>query len=119
MPLFTCRARDGEGRELELLPSLDAADPATRRVIEEELRAQEFLPRIIEILEVDDRFDVTSWTVRTDRGPADLQVQDSEDIRVLADGRVLMKDHAGGLFEIPDPAALDPRSRRLLEEHLG
>ena len=110
--------RNAEGREICLLASLEDADAETRRAIEAELDAQEFLPKITAVHGVDDRFDVMAWTVQTDRGPIELQVKHSEDIRQLKDGRVLIKDHAGGVFEVPDPASLDPRSRRLLEDRL-
>ena len=111
--------RDADGRELCLVRSLDALAAETRRRIEEELGAQEFVPRITAVLEMDDRFDVMVWKVRTDRGPVDLQVEHAEDIRQLADGRVLIKDHSGGVYEVPDLRALDPRSRALLEDHLS
>ena len=110
--------RDTGGKELCLLRSLNAVDPEVRRMIEEELAAQEFLPKITAVLDLDDRFDVMVWKVTTDRGPMELQVEHAEDIRQLPDGRVLMKDHAGGLFEVPDLGALDARSRMLLENHL-
>ncbi|NQU09508.1 DUF1854 domain-containing protein, partial [bacterium] len=111
--------RNKEGHELCLFRSLTEATPATRRQIEEELARQEFLPRITVVEQVDDRFDVMAWKVQTDRGPIELQVEHGEDIRRLEDDRVLIKDHSGGWFVVPDLAAMDARSRRLLEERLA
>lgn len=110
--------RDGEGRELHLIRSLEEAEAATRGLIEAELDAQEFVPRITAIRRVDDRAEIMLWQVETDRGPIELQVAHAEDVHAIEDGRVLIKDHSGGLFEVTDPAALDARSRCLLEDHL-
>lgn len=110
--------RDAEGQEICLARDLEEFPAETRAVVEEELAAQEFVPRITAIEDIDDEFDVMTWKVRTDRGLIELQVKDPDDVYRLDDGRVLIKDHAGGVFEVSDPSALDPRSRRLLEQRL-
>jgi len=111
--------RDSNGGELCLLRSVEQAEPETRRIMEEELAAQEFVPRITAVHGVDDDFDVMAWRVQTDRGPIELQVKNVDDIRQLDERRVVIKDHAGGLFEVPDITLLDSRSRRLIEDHLA
>jgi len=111
--------RDKDGQELVLLESLDGVEPETRALIEQELDQQEFIPRITAVDNVDDDYEVMAWKVRTDRGPIELQVKSNDDIRQLDDGRVIIKDHAGGKFEVRDLARLDARSRRLVEDHLG
>ena len=111
--------RDEEGREISLVNDLAALTAETRLLIEEELAAQEFLPSITAVRDVDDRFDVMSWRVETDRGAVELQVKNAEDVRQLDDGRVLIRDHAGGIFVVKNPTALDTHSRHLLEERLG
>jgi len=40
-------------------------------------------------------------------------------VRQLDSGGVLIRDHAGGTFQIENVAELDARSRSLVEEHLG
>jgi len=110
---------DKDGNELFLFRTLDEAEPETRRLIEEELQKQEFVPRITAILSVDDQFDVLAWKVQTDRGPVELQIKSTEDIRRLDEKRVLIKDHAGGLFEVPDITQLDARSRRFIEDYVA
>ena len=111
--------RDKEGQELVLLESLDGVEPDTRTLIEQELDQQEFIPRITAVDNVDDDYEVMAWKVRTDRGPIELQVKSNDDIRQLDDGRVIVRDHAGGKFEVRDLYQLDARSRRLIEDHLG
>ncbi len=111
--------RDGEGREIILLPTLDEVDDATRALIEEELTAQEFAPRVTAILEVEDGFDLTVWHVNTDRGPFEVHVKHTEDVRQMEDGSIIIKDHAGGKFAVDNPIALDLNSQRLIEERLA
>jgi len=111
--------RDADGKEVHLLRTLGNLDADTRALIDEELSMQEFFPRITAVLSAEQRFDVTLWHIETDRGPAELRVKDSEDIRHIDDQRVLVKDAAGGIYEIPDINALDPRSRKLIDERLG
>ena len=111
--------RDKEGEELVLLESLDGIEPETRALIEQELDQQEFIPQITAVDNVDDDYEVMAWKVRTDRGPIELQIKSNDDLRQLDDGRVIVKDHAGGKFEVRDLSRLDPRSRRLIEDHLG
>jgi len=111
--------RDGEGREISLVRDPAALKPATRAVVEQELAAHEFLPCITAVSGVEDQFDVMVWKVETDRGAIELQVKNAEDVRQIDDGRVLIRDHAGGTFVVKNPASLDARSRRLLEQRLG
>ena len=119
MPDSYISIRDKDGKELQLLRSLDEVEAETRRVIGEELDAQEFVPRVQTIENIDDQAEATTWRVVTDRGPIEAQVKTNDDIRRLDENRVLIKDHAGGLLEVADVAALDPDSRQRLEDHLG
>jgi hypothetical protein len=111
--------RDKEGAEVCLLTSREGLNAETRRLVDEELDGQEFFPRITRVVGVDDRFDVMVWTVETDRGPIELQVEHHEDIRLRDDGRVTIKDHGGGVFIVDDIGRLDPGSRRHIEDRLA
>jgi hypothetical protein len=111
--------RDGEGREICLIDSLSAVKPETRLVMEEELGNQEFLPVVTAVHTVEDQFDVVAWSVETDRGTIEIQVKNAEDVRQLDDGRVLIRDHAGGVFVVRDTSSLDAKSRRIVEERVG
>lgn len=117
MPDRYISIRNDQGDELFLFQSLDQAEPQTRRLIEEELELLQFVPQITTVESVDDQFEVMSWKVQTDRGPVELQVKHAEDIRQLDEKRVLIRDHAGGLFEVRDITKLDPRSRRFIEDY--
>jgi len=107
-----------DGREC-----LWVADPATLpaetlRLIEEELAASTFMPEIMALLDVSTFATPSDWTVQTDRGQRLLVLNAEEDIRRLGDGRLLVTDRHGVPHIISRPAALDRRSRRLLERFL-
>ncbi len=52
------------------------------------LAATSFVPQIQHVDDVDVRFGYQQWKVQTDRGPADIRVQEREDIRFLPDGPI-------------------------------
>lgn len=85
----------------------------------EELHAEELVPKILRVHDIDDTFEITVWKVDTDRGPVEFQVKDDEDIRPLSEHTISIKDHSGMLFEIRDLRSLDERSRALVEDWLG
>ena len=49
----------------------------------------------------------------------EFQVRYDEDVRPLGENRVVIKDHKGMLFEIPNLEALDETSWALVEDRLG
>jgi hypothetical protein len=107
-----------DGREC-----LWVADPTTLpaealQLIEEELAARNFMPEILALLDVSTFATPSDWTVQTDRGQRVLVLNAEEDIRRLGDGRLLVTDRHGVPHIISRPAALDRRSRRLLERFL-
>jgi hypothetical protein len=111
--------RDKDGNEVRLFRSLDEVPEACRDVVVEELGAQDFVPRIDRVRQIDDTFDVLIWIVDTDCGAVEFQVKHDEDIRVLDENRVVIRDHRGMLFEIPNLELLDEHSRGLVEDRLA
>jgi hypothetical protein len=53
------------------------------------------------------------WRVETDRGRAEIRMQDRQDVVPLEDGRFLIHDVFGDVHLLPPLDALDRRSRRL------
>jgi hypothetical protein len=119
MPDRHISVRDQEGMEIYFYTSLEDANPKVKQLVYEEFDVQEFYPRITAVHSVDDQFDLMVWDVETDRGPIQLQVKSLEDVRYVDENRAVIKDHAGGLFEVSDLESLDSQSRRLIEDQLG
>jgi hypothetical protein len=107
-----------EGRELAWVARLDALPQALRALLEQELAAREFTPRVTRIRSVSTFSTPSTWQVDTDRGAASLVLKGEEDIRRLGGGRLLIADAQGLQFEVPDLLALDRHSKRLLERFL-
>lgn len=104
----------GGGSELAWVASLDDAAPAVATLIEAVLARREVVP-LIERIESIGEGRPAAWSVLTDRGPRRFSVGQAEDVIRQPDGAVSISDTDGNRYRIPRPAALDGRSRRLLE----
>ena len=109
---------DKDGKELACLSTLDELDPASRRLAEEELHDKVFNPRIIRIIKHKQEFGVTSVRAETDRGEIVFQIRSRDDIRVLSPERVLFRDADGNTYDSGNLGAMDPASRRFIEEFI-
>jgi len=107
-----------EGRELAWIARLAELPAPMRTLLEEELAAREFTPRITRIRSVSTFSTPSTWALETDRGAASLVLKAEEDIRRLGGGRLLIADAQGLQFEVPDLLALDRHSKRLIERFL-
>ena len=108
-----------DGHELLWLDRLDDLLTESRRLVQEELAAREFVPTITKIIGVSIFSTPSTWNVETDRGPTQFVLKAEEDIRRLR-GRtaLLIASGAGVHYAIADSAVLDRASRRLLERFL-
>jgi len=109
---------DTEGREVAWVPRLTDLGDGLRTLIEEELAAREFMPRIHRIVSVSTYSTPSIWQVETDRGPARLVLKGEEDIRRLKSGALWISDSHGIAYVVPKRQDLDRASRRILERFL-
>lgn len=109
---------DNEGRELVFLPSLDDLPAETREILEVELARREFVPVIRRILNDPPDTEPTEWKVETDRGITVFQLDSDSDVHRIDAVQVTIVDSHGIRYLIPNPAALDARSRRILDRFL-
>ncbi|GKS75368.1 DUF1854 domain-containing protein [Acidovorax sp. SUPP950] len=108
-----------DGHELQWIEHLDHLPAAARALVEEDLHAREFVPILQRLVSVSGFSTPSTWVVETDRGPAQLVLKAEEDIRRLGGRTTLLIASADGVqFRVPDVAALDKSSRRLLERFL-
>lgn len=109
---------DEQGHELACIQRLAQLDPQLRQTLEEELAGHEFVPVVQRVVQIREESDCCCWELETDRGPVSFQTNDENVVRRLADRRAMLLDKTGIRYLIPDTAALDRASRRLLEQYL-
>ena len=108
--------KDGDGEELGAIQKVADLDPASRKVLEDELERVYFRPRITRIKAIVVTFRIPKWEVETDRGGRVFEIGSMRsDFRPLEAGRILIHDVDGNRYEIPDYRKLDPFSRALVE----
>lgn len=108
---------DCRGRELASIDDLSAASPEVAGLIRQELAEREFLPRIERVVQVKTNKEPHQWHVVTDRGPTQFLLRE-DDIRRLGPTKAILVDMHGVRYYIPDSAALDAHSRRILTRYL-
>ncbi len=106
---------DSDGKEIGLITDVGELQPSSRSALREALKLEYLCTRILAITAVKSRHGVSSWEMRTERGPRTVHIKDRSDIRKLPGNRILMTDVDGMRFEIPDSSALDDKSQGHLE----
>jgi hypothetical protein len=77
------------------------------------------VPKITEIVSIDEKYGKLNFKVKTDNGPHSFDVKNTHsDIKMLYDGRVLIKDSSDNRYDIPDLTALGKDSLRMLNPYL-
>ncbi len=105
---------DDRGLERACIEALSALTEADRAVIEQALGAADFLPVIARIRSVTQEATSSFWSVDTDRGSTQFEVDQEDHVRPLEDGRHLISDSHGMRYLVPLPSALDVVSRKIL-----
>lgn len=111
--------RDPDDEEFAYVRDASALDPRSREALLEALAIAGFVLEITAIEQVADEVEIRSWLVRTRQGPRRFQTRLDEWPVDVAGGGVLIRDVAGDLYHVPDPAALDAASRVWLWTYAG
>ncbi|MDA0711729.1 MAG: DUF1854 domain-containing protein [bacterium] len=109
-------ARNNEGDEIGILEKIRDLGRDSRIILQDALAQAYYLPQILTIHSVETHFHIPKWRVDTDRGPREFEIPSSRrDVRVMAGGRVLLRDADGNRYEIKDYRKLDPESQAIVE----
>lgn len=106
------------GREVVWIDDLEAVASPMRRLIEEEIASNEFLPVITRIYRMSSDSTPCEFDVETNRGRTKFTLDSDEQIRKVGVNRLIITDARGVRYHVPDLQLLDTVSRRSLERHL-
>lgn len=110
---------DENGKEQAIIRAVERLKPDSKKAINECLREYYLVPKILKLNNVTEKFGVLKWSVETDRGDVVFEIlHRHSDIKLLYDGRVIIKDSNDNRYEIPDYRALDKHSVSLLNSEL-
>ena len=110
---------DENGKEQAIIRNIDALMPDSKNVIKECLQEYYLVPKILKLIDINEKLGMLKWMVETDRGTHTFEIRNRHsDIKMLYDGRVLVKDSNDNRYEITDYKSLDKHSLSLLSSEL-
>lgn len=110
---------DEDLKEKAIIRNLDQLDPDSRAAVQACLDEYYMIPKITAMIDITEKFGVLSWTCETDHGRRTFRIRNRHsDIKMLYDGRVLVRDSNDNRYEIENINALDKKSRRMLANEL-
>lgn len=110
---------DEEGAECAVIRDLNNLTDENRKIIEAVLKEYYLVPKITKIHAIEEKYGKLQLSADTDNGPHQFEIKNTHsDIKVLYDGRVLIKDSSDNRYDIPDLSALDKDSLRIINPYL-
>ncbi len=102
---------DENGHEVAVIRDSTTLMPDSAAALREALEEYYLIPRILSIAKVEHKSGSYYITANTDRGACHFKVNSrQQDIKVLFDNRVLIRDSNDNRYEIPDYRTLDRKS---------
>ncbi len=110
---------DGKGVEKAIIRDLDTLAESERKIIEDCLEEYYLIPKITKINTLAEKYGLITVDAETDRGHAVIEMRGMvHSLKLLYDGRVLIRDTNDNRYEIPNLAALDRHSISLIDSFL-
>jgi hypothetical protein len=106
--------RDAEDKEVAMVEDPASLDEETRQALELALAEAGFVLEVTRVLDIDEEIEIRQWKVETKQGMRSFQTHLDDWPRLLPGGGLLLRDVAGDLYRLADPATLDRKSRALL-----
>ena len=106
--------RDGEEEEFALVRDIEALDVDSRDALAQSLAEAGFVLEIVAVMSCEEEVEIRNWKVRTRQGLRTFQTNRDDWPREIPGGGLLIRDVAGDLYYVDDPATLDEKSRALL-----
>lgn len=105
--------RDDDG-EVALVGGLEELDDPSRRVLEAAVAEAGFVLEVTRIVDVEEEIEIRTWEVETRQGPRTFQTRLDDWPTTVPGGGIVIRDVAGDLYHVTDPAGMDAKSRKWL-----
>ncbi len=110
---------DEDGNEQAVIRSVSSLMEESRDTVRKALGEYYLVPIITRIIECYEKFGLMKMKVETNRGVYSFDIKSRyHDIKILYDGRVLLRDSSDNRYEIEKFDALDKRSKKLFNSYM-
>ncbi len=107
---------DEDKNEYGIIKNLSEFGPHAEEFIKKDLDRRYFIPKILEICALEEKFGNSYWDIRTDIGQRVITVRDAfKNIIRIGEDRAIVVDMDGNRYEIVSLAGLDRKSYRRIE----
>ena len=106
--------RDHDDEEVALVVDPTTLDARSRASLEEALVEAGFVLHVTRVRQIEEEVEIRRWHVETREGPRRFVTRLDDWPRALPGGGLLIRDVAGDLYQLADPARVDRESRALL-----
>lgn len=111
--------KNEQGKEIGLIRRMSDFDEETNRILLEELGKRYFIPELLKITSIKEKFGYYYWDIETDAGNATVIVSNPFFAVVkLETGAIMINDIDGCHYMISDLKKFDPASYKKIEVYL-
>jgi Domain of unknown function (DUF1854) len=103
-----------EDEEVAFIAEPDTLDPESRAALARALEEAGFVLDVTRVVAIDEEVEIRRWEVETAQGPRRFATRLDDWPQALPHGGLLVRDVAGDLYRVRQPAQLDRHSRGLL-----
>jgi hypothetical protein len=108
--------RTFENKEIGMIRSLDEFPPDVAELLVEQVKIRYFAPEITQVIKIKDEFGYSYWETETSSGICRFTVRSGgNNVKQVAENRLLITDVDGNRFVIPDLEKLSDKEYRMVE----
>jgi hypothetical protein len=110
---------DKDEKDIALVRDLNEIDEESAQALRECFKEFYRIPKILRLIDVNEKFGTITWTVETDRGGVSFRIRNrNSDIKCIGNKRVLVRDTNDNRYEIPDYREMDAHSKHCLFSYI-